>query len=289
LTPADEIQAAAGELTPPGSEKPLSAPSKIQSRQSNFWTPDYPKPLDLSNAKLAAMPTWPQRELVRLRYPSPSGMSPQMERLLSSDKPYQGLVEAIQQGKAAGGAGAADALRIRAALWDMFGPEVGDAMFRQKMGAFAAESPGTTAMQNARIGSFLSSLISRGRMFGDEQLPWPFGHPWNWLHNSLAEHVIWNDWSSKFQPKTSSMNENFLGNDLPATVDRVILDGLAEDYGDPDFLRRLDRRDYWALRSWSQEPARRSTLSRDQPRRRRGLVMPVARAPADLMESSPAL
>ena len=84
-------------------------------------------------------------------------------------------------------------------------------------------------------------------MFRDERLPAPFGHPWNWLHNRLAEHVIWDDWNSMFQPKTSSMNENFLGNDLPATIDRVILNGLAKDYGEPDFLRRLDRRDYWAL------------------------------------------
>lgn len=225
-----------------------AAPAIIQLRRSNFWMPDIRKPFDVSDAKLAAIPSWPQRALTRLRYPSPSGMSPSMERLLSSDKPYQGFVDAVQQGKDLGGANATDSLRIRAALRDLYGPEAGDEAFRRTMGAFAAGSPGTNAMQNARIGSFLSSRISRGLpMLGNEQLPWPFGHPRNWLHNRLAENVIWDDWNSERQPKTSSLNENFLGNDEPAAIDRIILDGLATDYGDRDFLRRLDRRDYWAL------------------------------------------
>jgi hypothetical protein len=244
--PAERIPGASSAVPGgPGIITP-AAPAIIRPRQPNLRTPDIPEPFDMPWLDLAGIPGVPQQVLPRLRYPSPSGMSPRMEDLLSSDKVYPGLVEAIQQGAAMGGAEWNYSLPIRGWLRDRFGPDAGDEAFRQFMGSFAAASPGTSAMQNARVGSYLYKLIRNDLPIPDyEQLQWPYGHPRNWLHEYLADNAMSGDWNSLDQPKTSSLYQNFIGNNEPGTIDSIIIRGVGTDGGFPNF--QLGKRDYWAL------------------------------------------
>jgi len=227
----------------------MPAPAITGLRQPNLRTLDIPEPFDIPGLDLAAIPGVPQRALPRLRYSSPSGMSPRMQAIYSNDDVYRGLVDAIEHGKAMGGADWTNSVALRGLLRNDLGPEAGDEAFRQLMGFVAASSPMTNAMQNARIATYLYSRARSGLPLPEvgERLQYPYGSPANKTHELLAKSTISGNWYPLNRPKTSSYYENLIGNYEPATIDRHIIRLVSTLHGDPNFLTRIQPEDYWAL------------------------------------------
>jgi hypothetical protein len=186
----------------------------------------------------SALPPVEQKPLPRLRYASTSGMSPYMDALRLNSQLIPDLVEIMQAGKAAGGAEMIDSPLIWSRMRNEYGQsEAGDRAFRRLMGYFAAASPGTNAMQNARIASFLRAAETSGRRYENVQLPNPYGHPLNWLHELLSGNVVGGSWLSTTQPKTSSYLQSLIGNYEPVPIDRHLVRLLSMLSQDARFLK----------------------------------------------------